>query len=161
MASDPTSRPAHPTTAPSVGKPKQLGRPLAIAAAVVFIISSVFPVVAGFVKDRGAWPKWWGVLDVSIAFVLAILALAILALAGGRMNKQVEDASYRAYRVLIHGIIAVLAVFFLLGDWIVWSNCLTGFAWRFWLLLYCLPAWFTVFGATAVLNAAPNRGDSS
>jgi VIT1/CCC1 family predicted Fe2+/Mn2+ transporter len=119
------------------------GRPLAIATAIVFCISSVFPAVAGFVRDTESWPKWWGVLDVVLAFFLAILALAVLGLTQGKVNKQSEDASYRTYRILTHGIFAVLVVFFLAGDRIVWSNCLTGFAWRAWLLFYCLPAWFT------------------
>jgi hypothetical protein len=119
-------------------------RPLAIATAGLFCISSLFPVVAGFVKDTESWPKWWGVLDVSIAFVLAVLVFAIMSLAYGKVTKQVEEASYRAYRVLIHAIFAMLVVFFLFGDRIVWTNCLTGFAWRFWLLLYGLPAWLGV-----------------
>jgi len=124
------------------------GRPLALATAVVFCISSVFPAVAAFVTDAESWPKWWGVLDVGIAFLLALLAMAVLGLADGRVNKPAEDASYRAYRTLTHGIFAVLVVFFLFGDRIVWSNCLTGFAWRTWLLLYSLPAWFTVLSAS-------------
>src|SRR5262249_11166392 len=69
MAPEPTSRPANQIATPFTGKPRsRLDRPLAIAAAVVFLISSAFPVVAGFVKDRDTWPKWWGVLDVGIAF---------------------------------------------------------------------------------------------
>jgi hypothetical protein len=120
MATEPASHPANLMATPLTGKPRSLwGCPLAIAAAVVFFISSAFPVVAGFVKDRESWPKWWGVLDVSIAFVLAILAFAVMALAHGHMDKQAEDASYRAYRVLIHGIFAVLVVFVLFGDQIV------------------------------------------
>jgi hypothetical protein len=149
MANEPTNLIA----VPSNGKARsRWDRPLAVAAAVVFFISSAFPVVAGFVKDREAWPKWWGVLDVSIAFVLAMLALAILAVASGKVDKPAEDASYRAYRVLTHGIFALLLVFFLFGDQIVWSNCLTGFGWRFWLLLYALPAWFALFGSTAAFR---------
>jgi hypothetical protein len=66
--------------------------------------------------------------------------------------KQAEDESYRAYRILIHGIFVMLAVFFLFGDRIVWSNCLTGIAWRTWPLLYSLPAWFTA------LSSRPNIG---
>jgi hypothetical protein len=73
------------------------------------------------------------------------------------VNKPAEDASYRAYRVLIHGILAMLVVFFLFGDRIVWSNCLTGFAWRAWLLFYGLPAWLTVLGATAGLGGSPGE----
>src|SRR5262249_27087669 len=110
---------------------------------------------AGFVKDTESWPKWWGVLDVSIAFVLAILAFAVMALAYGKVNKQAEDASYRAYRILLHGIFAMLVVFFLFGDRIVWPNCLTGFAWRTWLLLYSLPAWFTALRAVTGLPGSP------
>jgi hypothetical protein len=94
------------------------------------------------------FPKWWGRLDVGLAFVLAILALVIMALAEGKMNKQAVDATYRAYRILIHGIFVTLVVFFLAGEHIIWINCLTGFAWRAWLLAYCLPAWFTAFGSS-------------
>jgi hypothetical protein len=124
------------------------GRALAVATAVVFVISSAFPIVAGFVTDAESWPTWWGVLDVTIAFVLAVLTFAVTAIASGKSDRNAEELSYRVYRVLIHGILAVLVIFFLIGDRVVWSNCLTGFAWRFWLLLYCLPAWLTVSGVT-------------
>jgi hypothetical protein len=161
MATDPTSRPANLIATPFTDKPpSRWDRPLTGAVAVVFCISSVFPVVAGFVKDRDTWPKWWGVLDVSLAFVLAILVLAILVLGSGKVDKRAEDASYRAYRVLMHGILGVLIAFFLLGDEIVWSNCLTGFAWRFWLLLYALPAWFALLGTRPTLIGAQQRSDT-
>ncbi len=124
------------------------GRSLAVVAAVVFFISSVFPVVAGLSKNTGAFSKWWGILDVGIAFVLVVLAFAIITLATANVSRQAEDMSYRAYRVLIHGILAMIVVFFLFGDRITWINCLTGFAWRAWLLLYGLPAWFTAFEGT-------------
>jgi VIT1/CCC1 family predicted Fe2+/Mn2+ transporter len=144
MASEQINQLANPKSAPHSTAPlPRCGRPLAIATAIIFCISSAFPAVAAFVRDTESWPKWWGVLDVGIAFFLAILALALLGLAQGKVNKQAEGASYRAYRILTHGILAGLVVFFLIGDRIVWSNCLTGFAWRAWLLLYSLPAWFT------------------
>jgi hypothetical protein len=106
------------------------GRRLAVTTAMVFCISSAFPTVAGFVRNTESWPRWWGVLDVIIAFLLAIFAFAVLVFANEKVNKQAEEASYRAYRILIHGIFAGLVVFFLLGDRIIWSQCLTGFAWR-------------------------------
>ena len=156
MTSEQLNQPATTDLARHTSAPlAHWSRPLAIATAIVFCISSVFPVVAGFVTNRETWPRWWGVLDVAIAFVLAMLALAVIGLAQGRVNKPAEDASYRAYRVLIHGIFVMQVVFFLFGDRIVWSNCLTGFAWRSWLLLYGLPAWLTVLGA----NVQP--GDSA
>jgi len=112
--------------------------------------------------DRDTWPKWWGTLDVAIAFVLAVLAFAVVGFGQRRVDKQAEDASYRAYRFLTHGILCLLVVFMLFGDRIVWGNCLTGFGWRAWLLLYCLPAWFAAArgGASspAEAGAAPDRG---
>jgi protein-S-isoprenylcysteine O-methyltransferase Ste14 len=124
------------------------GRSVALAAAAVFCISSMFPVIAGLSKDTAAFPKCWGVLDVGIAFVLAILAFIIFGFAQGKANKRAEEASYRTYRILTHGILAMILVFFLFGDRIIWINCLTGFAWRTWLLLYSLPAWFTALGTS-------------
>ena len=161
MATEPTSRPTNLIAPPFTAKPRsRWDRPLAIAAAVVFFISSAFPVIGCFVKDKEAWPKWFGVLDVSIASVLAILAIAILALGSGKVDKQAEEASYRAYRTLIHGIFAMMVVWVLLGDRIVWSNCLTGFVWRYWLLLYGLPAWLALFGTTTAFRGAHERSDA-
>jgi hypothetical protein len=61
----------------------------------------------------------------------------------GKISERIERTSYRVYGILIHGILTMLAVFFLFGDRITWQNCLTGFAWQSWLPLYCLPAWLT------------------
>lgn len=83
-----------------------------------------------------------------MAFVLRLLVLVIPGSAQGRVTRQAEDTTYRAYRILILRVFAILEVF-LFGDRIVWSNCLTGLAWRAWLLLYALPAWFTAMMATA------------
>jgi hypothetical protein len=146
MPSDQINPPTNSTATPEqTGQPQPWGRQLAITSAVLFVISSGFPTVAGLSKNTAAFPKWWGRLDVGLAFVLAILAFVIMGLAEGKMNQQVVDATYRAYRILIHGILVMLLVFFLAGDRIIWINCLTGFAWRAWLLAYCLPAWFAVF----------------
>ena len=84
-----------------------------------------------------------------MAFVLAAMVLAVMAAAQGRINKQADDATYRTYRVLTHGILVMLVVFFLAGERITWINCLTGFGWRAWLLLYALPSWFILVRASA------------
>jgi hypothetical protein len=128
-------------------------RPVAIVTAVVFSVSAIFPLVAGFVRDTQSWPKWWGALDVGLAFILAGLVLAIAALARARMNQRTEEVTYRAYRVLIHGILVGLVVFFLAGDRIIWSQCLTGFLWRAWLLLYAFPWWVAAYRATPSTDA--------
>ena len=72
------------------------------------------------------------------------------------LSKETQETSYRAFRVLTHVILALVVVFFLFGDRIIWINCLTGFAWRTWLLLYSLPAWITALRATA----RPASGES-
>ena len=92
------------------------------------------------VEKRGFHPKMVG----AAALVLAILAFAIVALASSKVTGRAEEVSYRAYRILIHGILVLIVVFFLFGDRIIWINWLTGFAWRTWLLLYVLPAWIAV-----------------
>jgi hypothetical protein len=122
-------------------------RRLAIATAILFFVSSAFPVAAGLSKDTASFPKWWGVLDVALAFVLATMAILISALVGSSIDKEAEKATYRAYRLLTHGLLVMVVVFFLFGDRITWINRLTGFAWRAWLLLYTLPAWFTALRA--------------
>jgi hypothetical protein len=131
------------------------GRTLTIVAGVVFVISLSFPVVAGLSKDPGWFPKLWRVLDIAIALVLVILAFPIITLAGSNVDKQAENRRYRAYRIFTHGILGMFVVFFVFGDRIVWINCLTGFAWRTWLLLYSLPAWLTAFRATANSSRFP------
>jgi hypothetical protein len=149
MPIEKTNQPAYTLRFPRNARPRALwARRTAVAAAAAFVVSSAFPLVAGFVKDTEAWPRWWGRLDVALAFVLAVLAIAVIGLAQGKLNRPAEDASYRAYRVLSHGILGMLVVFFLLGDRIIWAQCLTGFAWRTWLLLYTMPAWFTLFSAS-------------
>ncbi|HVO68603.1 MAG TPA: hypothetical protein VMT24_01075 [Aggregatilineaceae bacterium] len=143
MASDNTNSKSTPNPLPS------WGRPFAVVAAIVFLISSVFPVVAGLSKDTASFPPWWGTLDVGFAFVLAITVFVIVALGQGRVTKPIEDATYRAYRILIHGILALTVLFLFSGDRIVWINGLPGIAWRAWLLLYGLPAWLGVMGTAS------------
>lgn len=133
------------------------GRPLAIAAATLFVISSLFPVGACVVADTASFPRWWGVLDVAIAGLLAIMAIVISAVARRRVRKQDEDASYRVYRVLPSGMLALLVVFFLAGDRITWGNCLPGFAWRTSLLCYSLPERFALLRS----GAGPSAGGAS
>src|SRR6516162_10163472 len=122
-------QPANPNPTAVRNEPAaQWRRGFAVVTVAMFLISSVFPVAAGLSRDTSAFPQWWGTLDVAIAFVLAIFVFGIFGLAHGNESPQVEVAGYRAYRVLIHAILALLVVFFLWGDRIVWSQCLTGFA---------------------------------
>src|SRR5215831_9896673 len=128
---------------------ENLRRSIALATASLFILSLAFPTVAAFVKDPQAWPKWWGALDVTLAFILALLAMVVLATARDHVNKEVEQITYKVYRVLIWGIFLLMAVFVVARDRIIWTQCLTGFAWRYWLLLYVLPWWIAANNPSA------------
>lgn len=102
-------------------------------------------------KDTSSFPTWWGVLDVALAFAVAAFAFIIFGMAGRDVDKRVESEAYHAYRFLIHGIFVLLLVFFWFGDRVAWINGLPGLAWRAWIMLYALPAWF------AVLRGVPTR----
>jgi hypothetical protein len=138
--------------------PARWGRPLAVTIAVVFCISSVFPAAAGLTKDTSALPDWWGRADVGIAFLLAALVLALVGITHGGVDSEAEQASYRAYRILIHGLLVGCVLYMLFGDHIVLPQCLPGFAWRAWLLLYLLPAWFTALRGKQGLPAVTPSG---
>ena len=116
-------------------------RPVGFVAAILFLVSWVFPVGASLAKDTSAFPKWWGAADVALAFILAVVAFGIQAYARGKVDRQAEDTSYRVYRTITHGLIVVAVVVMLAGDRIAWANCATGFLWRAWLGLYILPWW--------------------
>jgi hypothetical protein len=133
-------------------------RSLAFATAALFLVSSLFPVAAGLTHDLTVYPAWWGAADVSLAFLLAIMATAVQAVGQRRMTSEIETATYRAYRVLLHGILGLCAVFFIAGDRIVWIQCLTGFAWRSWLLAYCLPGWLACVGGSRVTGTSMRGG---
>jgi hypothetical protein len=121
------------------------GRQLAVATAIVFVISSIFPVVAGLSRDTKAFPRVWGILDVVVAFVLVALAIVITALFDREVNEEIKQVAYRSYRVFINAILVILVVFFLVGDRVVWTILLPGLAWRAWLLFYGFPPWLAAF----------------
>jgi hypothetical protein len=120
-------------------------RAIALIAAILFVLSWVFPVGAGVVKNaQTRLPQWWGTVDVTLAFVVAVAALGIQVLAHGKVDTQTEQTTYRIYRSLVHAILAVGVLVMVAGDRINWASCATGFLWRTWLFLYILPWWFVV-----------------
>ena len=128
-------------------------RAFAVTVAILFVLSWIFPVGAGLARDTSHFPKWWGAVDVGLAFVLAILAFSIQALARRQLDKRAEETTYRIYRVLTHAIIAVGVLVMIAGDRIVWANCATGFLWRTWLFLYILPWWVAAISAVEIQPA--------
>ena len=123
-------------------------RSLAIATAVMFCVSTVFPLTAAVYPNPQGLPRVIGVLDGIIAFALVILAMILYARTQGKVTKEDHEAAYRTQRLLIHAIPVVLVLFFLAGDRIAWNIGLVGVAWRAWLLLYTLPAWYAALRTT-------------
>lgn len=120
-------------------------RAIALIAAILFVLSWIFPVGAAVVRNaQTRLPPSWGTVDVALAFVVAVAALGIQVLAHGKVDTQTEQTTYRIYRSLMHAILAVGVLVMLAGGRINWANCATGFLWRTWLFLYILPWWFVV-----------------
>jgi hypothetical protein len=116
-------------------------RAFGFTAAILFVLSWIFPIAAGLVRNPITLPQWWGTVDVGLAFVVAAAALGLQGLAQANVDKQAEQTTFRSYRSLIHAILAVGVLVMLAGDRINWANCATGFLWRTWLFLYILPWW--------------------
>ena len=121
-------------------------RAVALTAAILFVLSWIFPVGAGLVKNPTSLPQWWGTVDVALAFVVAVGACAIPGLSHGHLDKRAEQTTYRIYRRSLHATLVVGALVMLAGDRIRWERCATGFLWRGWLFLYILPWWFAAVG---------------
>ena len=121
---------------------------LAIATAVMFCVSTVFPLAAAVYPGAEGLPRVVGVMDVIIAFALVIMAMLVHVRTKGKVTKEDHDAAYRAYRVLMHGLLVLVLLFFLFGDRVAWYIGLIGLAWRTWLLLYTLPAWYAALRST-------------
>src|SRR2546425_9392843 len=96
-------------------------RRLAVATAIVFFVSTAFPVVAGLSRNPAGLPRAWGMLDVVCAFVFTSMAIVMTVLVGRFIPKAAEAAAYRAYRFLTHGILGMVVIFLLVGDRIAWA----------------------------------------
>jgi hypothetical protein len=121
------------------------GRFLVVLGAVLFSISTAFPVVASLVEQE-RFPVWIGLLDVTLAFSLVLMTVVSATIGRGRVDDHARHASYRVYRLLANLPLVLLVVFFVFGEWIKWDVLLIGLAWRMWALLYILPAVLSIWG---------------
>jgi hypothetical protein len=119
-------------------------RTFALTAAILFVLSWIFPIGAGLARNTNIFPRWWGTVDVTLALVLAISAFGIQALARGKVDERAQETTYQIYRAFTHTILAVGVLVMVGSDRIRWANCATGFLWRTWLFLYILPWWYAV-----------------
>ena len=124
---------------PKVNMLQGRGRALAIAGAVLFVVTLVFPVAASLIPAESVTP-WMGIADVALALVFLLVAFAIDVLARGKVTDEVIHLSYRSYRGLGTIPLILLVIFFLVGEAIRWNVLLPGLAWRAWVLIYARPA---------------------
>ncbi len=134
------------------------GHRLAVATGIVFFVSLAFPVAAGLSQSTEVFPRFWGILDVIIAFILAALAIVTAALFDRAVTEDIRQATYRTYRVLINTVLVLLVLFLLAGDRIKWNIFLPGLAWRAWLLFYAFPPWLAALRSKRVAPQ-PGTGD--
>jgi hypothetical protein len=113
-------------------------RPLVMVTVGLLVVSNAFPVAAGILI--GPAPRWMGLLDVVVAFALVCAGIGIAAKVPAGFSTRVIEASFRIYRSGSTLFLALLVVFFLVGDSIKWSILLPGLAWRAWLVAWVLPA---------------------
>src|SRR5215467_4121014 len=100
-------------------------RAIAVTAAILFALSWIFPVGAGLARNPTSFPKWWGTVDVALAFLVAVGAFVIQVLVHRDVDEQAEQTTYRIYRRSLHALL-VVGVLVMAGDRIEWANCATG-----------------------------------
>ena len=120
------------------------GRTLLLLGALLFAISTAFPVIGGVIPSE-TLPAWIGIADVMLAFVLVVVAFSTEVLVKGKIADEVVHDSYRLYRSMAILPLLLLVLFFLVGDALMWNVLLPGLAWRYWLLLYSLPKALTLW----------------
>jgi len=121
-------------------------RTLAVLGVALLVVSTAFPVAASVLRMKKP-PTWIGVLDISVAGALMVVAFVTTARAGGRIDARVKEVSYRAYRASSNALPLLIAAFLLLGDRLQWDVLVIGLAWRTWVLWYALPAWISLWQA--------------
>jgi hypothetical protein len=114
-------------------------RPAAVAAIVLFAVSTLFPIGASLIP-AGTLPRWIGWLDGVSAFVLVLVWAALDVRMRRHVTAEDEVAAARVQRQASLILLILLVMFFLAGDRIDWHVLLPGLAWRGWLFVYALPS---------------------
>ena len=106
--------------------------------AALFVLSTLFPIVAGF-WNVAQPPRWLGVADVVVAALLLFSAFTLVNRAKSAVTDSHRVAALHISQMALTVIPLLLVLFFLLGDRIAWTVLVIGLAWRAWLLLFVLP----------------------
>ena len=122
-------------------------RKLVVGAAVLFAVSTMFPIVAAVVQPDPS-PLWAGMADVALAILTCACGFTIATRAGERFDDRVVRSAFRIYRTGATALLLLIAVFLVVGDRIGWRILLPGLAWRAWLLAWVLPAALSLWEGT-------------
>ena len=123
---------------------RQSDRRLIAATIVLFVASTLFPVVAAVVQPEPT-PRWAGLADVAVALVTVGFGFTIATRARERFDDRVVRSVFRVYRTGATALLALIGIYFVVGDRIGWHILLPGLAWRAWLLVWVLPAALTLW----------------
>ena len=110
-------------------------RLLLIAWIAQFIASFMLLWLAA-TRDYRTFPVWVGWLDVGLSLTLLITGVIIKERVKEHIQEHDISISYQIMQTLLVLLLLVLWWFREHIDF----NYLTGVAWRFWLLMYCLPS---------------------
>jgi hypothetical protein len=120
--------------------PHRIRHTLAWWAALLFFVSTSFPVGASLISV-GAWPRWMGVADVITAFTWVFVVFAIETLTREKPSDEIRKKSFAVYRAISILPLALIVIYFLAGDRVDWEVLLIGLGWRSWLAIYAFPNW--------------------
>jgi hypothetical protein len=131
-------------------------RSLAMIVCSLFVLSTVFPIVASVAPfDRA--PQWLGVADVSVAVTLVASVFVLIGRHGAVTGPRTAEMSVRGYRRASHLALALLVMFFVVPSGrIDWTILLVGLAWRFWLLSCVLPVLVSSFQDEGTVPRVPS-----
>lgn len=117
----------------------RLGPRAAQAFAVLFVVSTAFPIVAALIPPSTT-PSALGLLDVAVAAIVVMLGFTIESVARDRVSDGDRTVAWRVVRIVATVPLLLLIVFFMRADIVRWDVLLVGLAWRTWLLVWVLPA---------------------
>jgi ABC-type microcin C transport system permease subunit YejB len=121
-------------------------RGLVGGGALLFLLSTAFPVVASLLRVE-VLPRWVGIADVVVAFAAVLVGIAIASRKPAGFEEHAVQSAFVVYRATAHLFLALLLVFFAAGDRVDWSVLLPGLAWRGWLFVWVLPSASSVWAS--------------
>jgi hypothetical protein len=120
--------------------PHRIRHTLAWWAALLFIVSTAFPISASLISVSSR-PRWMGVADVIIAFTWVFVVFGIETLTHEKPSDEIRKKSFTVYRAISILPLMLIVIYFLSGDRVDWEILLIGLGWRSWLAIFAFPNW--------------------